>query len=169
MGFYTITEPQPTVAQGSSYHCGRGGAGNYQHVTESITPASSVVTHMRTTNLSTTSPTSSPYPSPSERFFFHSGRGGAGNAHVATETPPPPLMSLDEEVARALRREESALVGHVGRGGAGNCYRRATKIVNEDDEKMLERVHSPSSTRSSSAYGGSNHSTRGLLSRFSSN
>lgn len=126
---YTITEPQPTVAQNSYTHSGRGGAGNFFRAPK------------------TTSPTGVPTPAPASTTTtstrFYSGRGGAGNAHSASTRVP--ALSFDEEFSRAEARDRAAHQGHVGRGGAGNVF------VNEDgygDGDSLKRANSASSAGS---------------------
>ncbi|KAJ6257308.1 hypothetical protein Dda_8197 [Drechslerella dactyloides] len=105
MGFSTY-EPAPHTAY---YHTGIGGAGNYRRLTA--------------TEVSTPRPTPSnikPQPRP-----FYGGRGGIGNAHMASERA---IFSFDEELQRdRLRHERIAPMYTVGRGGAGN-------IVPHDEE-----------------------------------
>ena len=102
---YLVTEPAPSTT--SYTRCGRGGAGNVYRGPSTPT----------TTTISSTS--SQPRAS-STRFF--SGIGGAGNAHSASERPPPAL-SLEDAVRHAAARDTPS-VGYCGRGGAGNIYRR---------------------------------------------
>ncbi|KAK6359011.1 hypothetical protein TWF696_000183 [Orbilia brochopaga] len=105
MGFSTY-EPAPHTAY---YHTGIGGAGNYRRLTA--------------TEIAAPRPTPSnvkPQPRP-----FYGGRGGIGNAHLASERA---IFSFDEELQRdRLRRETIAPMYTVGRGGAGN-------IVPHDEE-----------------------------------
>ncbi|KAL2157734.1 hypothetical protein VTH06DRAFT_5217 [Thermothelomyces fergusii] len=110
---YTITEPHPTVPQNSYTHSGRGGLGNFFRAPATTSP-SGVPTPASKSTVSSSSSSSS---SNSRRFY--SGRGGAGNAHAASERP---VISFDEEFARAEVREKKQAggVSHVGRGGAGN-------------------------------------------------
>jgi hypothetical protein len=148
---YTITEPHPTVPQDSYTHSGRGGLGNFFRAPLTTSP-SGVPT--KTTSTTSTSSTTSSTP---RRFY--SGRGGAGNAHHASPTThTPALSSFDEEFA--LR--ESALatvVGHVGRGGAGNVYSSssAASMKGAVDGEALARRDSAStegSARSSGSLAG---------------
>ncbi|KAL2152589.1 hypothetical protein VTH82DRAFT_5773 [Thermothelomyces myriococcoides] len=128
---YTITEPHPTVPQNSYTHSGRGGLGNFFRAPATTSP-SGVPTP------ATTSTTSSSSSSSSSRRRFYSGRGGAGNAHAASERP---VMSFDEEVARAEVREKknSGGVSHVGRGGAGNIiFNAASSADNNHDDDGAE-------------------------------
>ncbi|KAK3296845.1 uncharacterized protein B0H64DRAFT_110836 [Chaetomium fimeti] len=105
---YTITEPHPTVPQNSYTHSGRGGLGNFFRAPATTSPSG--VPTPSTTTTATTSTTSS-----TRRFY--SGRGGAGNARAA------PALAFDEdELARRESATATAMVGHVGRGGAGNVF-----------------------------------------------
>ncbi|KAH6627047.1 hypothetical protein B0J18DRAFT_158319 [Chaetomium sp. MPI-SDFR-AT-0129] len=105
--YYTLTEPHPTVAQNSYTHSGRGGLGNFFRA-----PATTAPSGVPTPSTSTTA---------ASTRRFYSGRGGAGNAHSAGVRP---VLSFDEEFARAEVRENKKASGgsaiHVGRGGAGN-------------------------------------------------
>src|SRR4051794_31059770 len=101
MPFYTITEPHPTVPQNSYTHSGRGGAGNIFRA-PATTPASGVPPLTQTrSNDSARSSVSSGSTSSGAGTRFYSGRGGAGNAHAASERP---VISFDEEYARADAR-----------------------------------------------------------------
>ncbi|KAI1847051.1 hypothetical protein JX265_006756 [Neoarthrinium moseri] len=103
MPSYTVSEPHPTVPQGSYTRAGRGGAGNFFRA-PATTPAAGVPTVAK------------PMPPSTERFY--SGRGGAGNARSAKDRPQ---LSFDELYKiQSLAEEKPA--GHVGRGGAGNVY-----------------------------------------------
>lgn len=112
---YTITEPHPTVPQNSYTHSGRGGAGNFFRAPR------------------TTSPSGVPTPASNSATVastrrFYSGRGGAGNAHAAGQ--PRPVLSFDEEFARAETRDSKSASGatvHYGRGGAGNIISASGK------------------------------------------
>ncbi len=148
---YTITEPHPTVVQNHYTHAGRGGAGNYFRA-PATTPASGVPTTTTPTTTTTTVAAAEPAP-PTTRFY--SGRGGAGNSHVA---PKPPAMSFDEEYGRKARIEGKA-VGHVGRGGAGNVYDHTTGAIS------ASRKTSDASSLASSSSSGSGRS--GFLGRLS--
>jgi hypothetical protein len=144
---YTITEPHPTVPQDSYTHSGRGGLGNFFRAPLTTSP-SGVPTH--TTSTSTTTKTSNSTP---RRFY--SGRGGAGNAHAAPAAAHTPALSFDEEFA--LR--ESALttvVGHVGRGGAGNVYSSSSMKGDVDGEALGRRdsASTEGSARSSGSLAG---------------
>lgn len=113
---YSIVEPHPTTKPRSHIATGRGGAGNYSLAPTNLTsgpdargPAS------RSAHLPSISSSSS---SRATNASFHSGRGGAGNVHPATERA---IFSFDEELERQLSQERKAApVYHVGRGGAGN-------------------------------------------------
>ncbi|KAK3359101.1 hypothetical protein B0T25DRAFT_564147 [Lasiosphaeria hispida] len=109
MPSYFITEPHPTVAKNSYTHSGRGGAGNFFRAPETTAP----------TGVPTQVSTAMPVTSSSTRFY--SGRGGAGNAHASIARP---VMSFDEEFARAEVRDQASVVTHVGRGGAGNVFNK---------------------------------------------
>ncbi|KAK4152814.1 hypothetical protein C8A00DRAFT_34489 [Chaetomidium leptoderma] len=164
---YTITEPHPTVPQNSYTHSGRGGLGNFFRAPATTSPsgvpmAVAAAAAPRTSS-STTSPTttSSSSSSSSSTRRFYSGRGGAGNAHTASERP---VLSFDEEFTRAEVREKTATLSHVGRGGAGNTTSGSffgggsSKKSNDDDgSSSLTRRDSAStegSGRSSIGGGG---------------
>jgi hypothetical protein len=122
---YTITEPHPTVPQNSYTHSGRGGLGNFFRA-----PATTSPSGVPTPSTSTTSTTTS-----STRRFY-SGRGGAGNARAA------PALAFDEdELARRESATATAMVGHVGRGGAGNVfYSGVSKDVGVVDDNRGEAL-----------------------------
>ncbi|GAB1315076.1 hypothetical protein MFIFM68171_05286 [Madurella fahalii] len=127
MASYTITEPHPTVPQNSYTHSGRGGAGNFFRA-----PA-------------TTSPAGVPTPataSSSSSSRFYSGRGGAGNARPASERP---VLSFDEEFARAEARDRAATAGYVGRGGAGNIVSNNNNNNNNNNTSTAEKDRRDSS------------------------
>lgn len=115
---YSVVEPHPSAQPRAYLATGRGGAGNYSRAPSNLTagpnaqgPPSRV--HL---NPSSSFSASSSTKSPS----FHSGRGGAGNVHPATERA---IFSFDEELERQLSQDRKAApVYHVGRGGAGNTY-----------------------------------------------
>ena len=109
---YTITEPHPTVPQNSYTHSGRGGAGNFFRAPRTTSPSG-----VPTPAIPSTTASSSTSSSSTRRFY--SGRGGAGNAHAASDRA---VISFDEEYTRAENREQSAMYSHVGRGGAGNIF-----------------------------------------------
>jgi hypothetical protein len=118
---YTITEPHPTVAKNSYTHSGRGGAGNFFRAPQTTAPAGI--------------PTPAPIkPASSGRFY--SGRGGAGNAHASAERP---VISFDEEFARAEVREKAATISHVGRGGAGNIFSSGTSQEKKNSTELSRR------------------------------
>lgn len=95
---YIFTEVTPSR---NTY--GRGGAGNVCRSSD-LSAASAAQT------------TKKPRQLPSTRF--HSGIGGAGNVHQAAELRPALLRSLETP------GDQNPNVGYVGRGGAGNVYRR---------------------------------------------
>ncbi|KAK3995153.1 hypothetical protein QBC44DRAFT_234917 [Cladorrhinum sp. PSN332] len=130
---YTITEPHPTVAQNSYTHSGRGGAGNFFRAPKTTAP-SGVPTPAAAPSSSTT---------PSSRFY--TGRGGAGNAHSSAERP---VLSFDEEFARAEVREKASTISHVGRGGAGNIFSSSSSQKDKKDSSSLRRMDSTSTTDS---------------------
>ncbi|KAK7753993.1 hypothetical protein SLS62_004092 [Diatrype stigma] len=136
---YTIQEPHPTVVQNHYTHAGRGGAGNYFRA-PATTPASGVPTEPTASISSSSSSSSRPAAA-----RFYSGRGGAGNSHVA---PKPPAMSFDEEYQRHAHIEAKP-VGHVGRGGAGNVYDHTAGR----DPSSSRKVSDASSHNSSSSSG----------------
>ncbi|KAL6905128.1 hypothetical protein GGI43DRAFT_301541 [Trichoderma evansii] len=100
---YIFTESAPS--QSAFYRSGRGGAGNTFR-TSSAPSSSSAAT------------TFTPRQLPNQRFF--SGIGGAGNVHQADQLQPAILRSLETPA------DHNPSVGYVGRGGAGNVYRRKT-------------------------------------------
>jgi len=138
---YTITEPHPTVPQNSYTHSGRGGLGNFFRAPATTSP-SGIPTPATTTIRNTSSSSSSSSSAPR----FYSGRGGAGNAHAAAVRP---VLSFDEEYARAEVRDKkaAAAVSHVGRGGAGNIFSFPSQKedVEGDDGESLGRRASASS------------------------
>ena len=97
-----LTEPHPSIPKTNTIRYGRGGAGNYASTTS---PSS-------TSKLLTIPPPSSS----SSLQKFTSGRGGAGNVHLASERA---MFSFDEELER--QRLAEAPIYHVGRGGVGNA------------------------------------------------
>ncbi|EHK39485.1 hypothetical protein TRIATDRAFT_260217 [Trichoderma atroviride IMI 206040] len=105
---YIFTESAPS--QSTFYRSGRGGAGNTFRTTSSTSSSSS--------SSSSPAATFTPRQLPSQRFF--SGIGGAGNVHQAAELQPAILRSLETPA------DHNPSVGYVGRGGAGNVYRRKT-------------------------------------------
>ncbi|KAK4138814.1 hypothetical protein BT67DRAFT_369158 [Trichocladium antarcticum] len=140
---YTITEPHPTVPQNSYTHSGRGGLGNFFRAPATTSP-SGVPTPLEPAPTSTSTSTSTSPTSSARPRAFYSGRGGAGNAHAAAERP---VLSFDEEFARAETRDR-APVSYVGRGGAGNFYASAAKTAG-DDGSSISRVSSAASTAGS--------------------
>jgi len=153
---YTITEPHPTVPQNSYTHSGRGGLGNFFRAPATTSP-SGVPTPLTTSTTSNSTTTST------RRFY--SGRGGAGNAHVAGDRP---VLSFDEEFSRAETRDNKAtaaggvVLTHVGRGGAGNIFNFAAgakEDQEDDDGDSLGR-------RDSSSTQGSGRSTSSSLAGF---
>lgn len=135
---YTITEPHPTVPQNSYTHSGRGGLGNFFRAPVTTSP-SGVPTPLEQAPTSTSTSSARPRA-------FYSGRGGAGNAHSAAERP---VLSFDEEFARAETRDR-APVSYVGRGGAGNFYASsAAKTAGDGDGSSITRVSSAASTAGS--------------------
>lgn len=138
MAYYTTTEPHPTVAQNAYTSSGRGGAGNIFRAPVTTTPAASGV------------PTGTHQSSSSNSGRFFSGRGGAGNAHVAGSERP--VIWLEEEyLARAADARDKrtspagAVVGFVGRGGAGNA------VVVAGGDRAEARKGSDASSRGSDA------------------
>lgn len=103
MSSFTVTEPHPTVLQGSYARAGRGGAGNFFRA-PATTPATGVPT------------VSKPMPPTTSRFY--SGRGGAGNARSAKDRN---VVSFDEQY-KLQNHIEGRPSGFVGRGGAGNAF-----------------------------------------------
>ncbi|KAK9769763.1 hypothetical protein AB5N19_09659 [Seiridium cardinale] len=103
MSSFTVTEPHPTIPQGSYTRAGRGGAGNFFRAPVT-TPSSGIATVTK------------PLPPTGERFY--SGRGGAGNARSAADRN---VVSFDEQY-KLQSHIEGRPTGHVGRGGAGNVY-----------------------------------------------
>jgi hypothetical protein len=145
---YTITEPHPTVPQNSYTHSGRGGLGNFFRAPATTSP-SGVPTPF----------TSSSTSSSSSTRRFYSGRGGAGNAHVAAADRPVVLSFAEEELARAETRDTKAsTMMHVGRGGAGNIF-NSSKVDEENDGESLGR-------RDSSSTQGSGRSSSSSLAGF---
>lgn len=101
---YIFTESAPS--QSAFYRSGRGGAGNTFRISAASSSPSPAAT------------TFTPRQLPNQRFF--SGIGGAGNVHQADELQPAILRSLETPA------DHNPSVGYVGRGGAGNVYRRKT-------------------------------------------
>ncbi|KAH6655819.1 hypothetical protein BKA67DRAFT_250258 [Truncatella angustata] len=127
MSSFTVTEPHPTVPQGSYTRAGRGGAGNFFRA-PATTPASGVPTIAK------------PLPPSSSRFY--SGRGGAGNAHAAKDRN---AVSFDEQF-KLQSHIEARPTGYVGRGGAGNHYSdsSATPAHRKDSDAASHRSNSSS-------------------------
>ena len=149
---YTITEPHPTVVKDHYTHAGRGGAGNYFRA-PTTTPASGVPTPAAEPTIPTTTTTTATAPSSSSSSSstrFYSGRGGAGNLHVA---PRPPALSFEEEYRRQARAGAKP-VSHVGRGGAGNVYARVDAIVPATERKTSDASSCASSDSSTSGRSG---------------
>ncbi|KAH8893319.1 hypothetical protein GQ53DRAFT_109945 [Thozetella sp. PMI_491] len=142
---YTITEPHPTVAANSYTHAGRGGVGNMFRA-PTTTPAAGVPTKAKASSSST--------------GRFYSGRGGAGNAHTASERT---AISFDEEFSRAEVREKQATISYVGRGGAGNIF--STSEPRKERKHSSSSAHSFSSRRDSASTDASTRS--GFLGRLS--
>jgi hypothetical protein len=140
MSTFTVTEPHPTVPQGSFTRAGRGGAGNFFRA-PATTPSSGVPSVAK------------PLPPSSERFY--SGRGGAGNARAAADRH---VVSFDEQYKLQSHIEDRS-TGHVGRGGAGNVF--GSSIVPSSQRKASDA----SSQRSNSSSGSIKS---GFLKRLSS-
>ncbi|EMR64299.1 hypothetical protein UCREL1_8722 [Eutypa lata UCREL1] len=155
MPHITVSEPHPTVVKNHYTHAGRGGAGNYFRA-PATTPASGVPTAPSVS--APTTNTSSSRTTTTQRFY--SGRGGAGNLHVA---PKPPAMSFDEEYERHAHIEAKP-VGHVGRGGAGNVFDHTHTHAHAHDSSS--RKTSDASSLASSSSSGSGRSA-GILERLS--
>ncbi|KAJ4302303.1 hypothetical protein N0V88_002446 [Collariella sp. IMI 366227] len=102
-------------------------------------------------------PTTTTSSSSSTRRFY-SGRGGAGNAHKVTERP---VMSFAEEFARAEVREKTAIISHVGRGGAGNIFSSEGKKIKKEEGNGADLSRRDTSSTTSS--GRSSSSTLGGL------
>lgn len=110
---YIFTESAPS--QSNVYRSGRGGAGNTFRISAATSSSSSSSPSPSSSPASTTF---TPRQLPNQRFF--SGIGGAGNVHQAAELQPAILRSLETPA------DHNPPVGYVGRGGAGNVYRRKT-------------------------------------------
>lgn len=147
---YVVTEPHPTVVQNTYIHAGRGGAGNLFRA-PLTTPSTGIPTEVRP---------SKPAAASSGRFY--SGRGGAGNIHSSVERP---VLSLDEEYTLTEAREKTSVLGHVGRGGAGNFFGGGVHHSEKKDRKMS--VASDASGRRDST-SSSDSARSGILARISS-
>jgi hypothetical protein len=122
-----VSEPSPIFADNRLYHSGRGGAGNYHTLKETVLPQPP----------NTINPQQQP-----QRSFF-GGRGGAGNVHAPGERT---MFSFDEELERdRLFHEHHAPVYSVGRGGAGNM------VPNDAISTRSHYSHRSSSSAASSA------------------
>ncbi|KAL2255368.1 hypothetical protein VTK26DRAFT_3511 [Humicola hyalothermophila] len=154
MPSYTVTEPHPTVPQNSYTHSGRGGAGNFFRAPATTSPQGVPTPAITSTTSSSSSTTTTSSSSTSTRRFY-AGRGGAGNAVRSPDAAAAANAGFlfDEEYARAEAREQSGSVGHVGRGGAGNIFRKGPR--GDADGGSLARVETGSSSGSSSSDGAS--------------
>ena len=80
---------------------------------------------------------------------FHSGRGGAGNAHSSIERP---VMSFEDEYERKQRTESVSGPAFTGRGGAGNFNSALSSFGSKQSRKGSDAsnasTNSGSSTRS---------------------
>ncbi len=151
MPTYTITEPHPTVATNSFTHSGRGGLGNTFRAPATTSP-SGIPSVARVASGTSSGSTGR----------FYSGRGGAGNAHVAAERA---TLSFDEELSRAEVREKKVTKTFAGRGGAGNIF-STTNAPKKERKHSSGSVHSTSSRRDSTSTDGSVRS--GFMGRLSS-
>lgn len=143
MSSYTVTEPHPTVAQGSMVRTGRGGYAN--HVRAPVTTPASGVPSI-----------SKPMPPSSDRKI-RTGRGGAANIHSASDVP---AVSFDEQYKLQSHIEESSTRIMGGRGGWGNMAK---------DDKTSRRKSSDASSQRSGSSSGSTSSVRsGFLKRLTS-
>ena len=131
---YSLVEPHPSAQPRAYIATGRGGAGNYSRAPTNLTQGSNAQGPPSRAHLNSYSSTSS---SSARSSAFHSGRGGAGNVHPATERA---IFSFDEELERQLSQDRKAApVYHVGRGGAGNvnavsAYPKAGRRSGSDSE-----------------------------------
>ena len=111
----TAANPQPVVSSRKYHHTGIGGRGNYKKISKDTLP--------QTVKTSAVPSTSSVAPSvhelSSQPRTFASGRGGAGNRSLTSESA---IFTFDEELERLRRTSGAAPVYHVGRGGAGNHH-----------------------------------------------
>lgn len=121
---YSVVEPHPTAQPRAYLATGRGGAGNYSRAPSNLTAGPNAQGPPSRVHLSSQS--SAPSSSTRSPSSFHSGRGGAGNVHPATERA---IFSFDEELERQLSQDRKAApVYHVGRGGAGNCINNSSGV-----------------------------------------
>lgn len=127
------------------------GAGNFFKAPKAVTSPAGVPTPITPTISNSTTATSK----------FHSGRGGAGNAHASSERP---VISFEDEYERKERSESSARPAFTGRGGAGNFNKSATS--SSFGSKGLRKGSDASTASNASTKSGS--STRsGFLGRLS--
>ncbi|KAF7540705.1 hypothetical protein G7054_g1111 [Neopestalotiopsis clavispora] len=145
MSSFTVTEPHPTVAQGSLVRVGRGGYAN--HVRAPLTtPATGVPS------------VSKPMP-PSTDRKVRTGRGGFANLHSASDIPP---MSFDEQYKLQSHIEDSSTKIMGARGGWGN-------IAKDSKTSSSQRKSSDASSAHSGSSSGSTSSVRsGFLKRLTS-
>lgn len=114
-----------------------------------------------------TSPSGVPTPitqtisnSTSATSKFHSGRGGAGNAHSAIERP---VMSFEDEYERKQRTESVSRPAFTGRGGAGN-FKSASSSFGGSKQS---RKGSDASTASNASTKSGSSTRSGFLGRLS--
>jgi hypothetical protein len=156
---YSIVEPHPNAVPTSYIPTGRGGAGNYVRTPTNLTKGASAQGPPSRISVSTASSTTS-----SRSAAFHSGRGGAGNTHPATERA---IFSFDEELERQLSQERHAApVYHVGRGGAGNvttsAYPKTSRAANAAARKASSGSDSGSEKSVGSVESGADVATRAM-------
>lgn len=140
MSRLSVTEPHPSAPKAGYISAGIGGAGNFKRYKpeevskgpDATGPASRV-----------------PLSKPTKRVVL-SGRGGAGNFHSSRHEES--IFQFDEEMVR--KRDVSAPVYHVGRGGSGNIFASQKK---------------PSSSRKSSTDSSGSESDRLSLSALRQN
>jgi len=104
-----VTEPHPNASKAGYISCGVGGAGNYRrYKPEEVTKGSDA-----------TGPASRvPLSKPNPKRVVLGGRGGAGNAVSSRHEES--IFQFDEEMVN--KRDVSAPVYRIGRGGQGNTF-----------------------------------------------
>lgn len=108
MSRLSVTEPHPNASKAGYISSGVGGAGNYRrYKPEEVSKGSDA-----------TGPASRvPLSKPTKRVVL-GGRGGAGNAVSSRHEES--IFQFDEEMVN--KREVSAPIYRIGRGGVGNTF-----------------------------------------------
>lgn len=137
--------PSPRLTRTIQTKLSNRGAGNFFKAPKAVTAPAGVPTPITHTISNSTSATSK----------FHSGRGGAGNAHSSLERP---VISFEDEYERKERTESTSRPAFTGRGGAGNFKSASSK---------QSRKGSDASTASNASTKSASSTRSGFLGRLS--